>query len=39
MKIESKGTLSFIDKKNGLEGIVVIGKINKKPTDYFEGTI
>lgn len=39
MKIESKGTLIFIDKKNGLEGTVILGKVKKKPSDYFEGEI
>lgn len=37
MKIESKGTLEFIDKINGLVGTVILGKVKKKPTDYFEG--
>jgi len=39
MKIESKGTLTFIDEKNGLVGTVVLGKVKKKPSDYFEGDI
>lgn len=39
MKIESKGTLTFTDKANQLIGTVVLGKIKKRPSDYFEGTI
>ncbi|KAL4471196.1 hypothetical protein ABPG72_007563 [Tetrahymena utriculariae] len=39
LKLESKGTLTFVDQKNSLVGTVVIGKVKKKPTDYLEGQI
>lgn len=33
------GDFEFMDKKNGLRGIVNVGKVNRKPKDYMTGRI
>jgi hypothetical protein len=39
MKIETLGKISFVDKKNQMIALLEIGKVKKKPSDYFIGEI
>lgn len=39
MKTETLGMITFEDKKNFLKSEITIGKVKKKPSDYFQGTI
>lgn len=35
MKNESEGTLDYIDEKNNITCSIPLGKVKKKPSDYF----
>lgn len=39
MKTESQNSLEFIDEINNITAIINIGKVKKKPSDYFTGHI
>ena len=39
MKTETVGSIVFNDIKNKIKTELIIGKVKKKPTDYFEGII
>ena len=39
MQTETIGTITFNDFKNNIKAELTIGKVKKKPSDYFEGNI
>lgn len=39
MKHETLGDILFKDEKNNIECTITIGKVKKKPSDYFDGEI
>jgi len=39
MRAESEGEISFVDEINDIRCTLPLGKMKKKPTDYFFGEI
>ena len=39
MRAESEGELNFVDEINDIRCTLPLGKMKKKPTDYFSGEI
>jgi len=39
MRAESEGELDFVDEINDIRCTLPLGKMKKKPTDYFSGEI
>jgi len=39
MRAESEGKLDFVDEINDIRCTLPLGKMKKKPTDYFSGEI
>lgn len=39
MRHETLGSIEFNDYENNLKCNIVIGKVKKKPSDYFQGEI
>jgi len=36
---ETRGEAEFVDKANKIECVLTFGRVKKKPSDYFQGTI
>lgn len=39
LRSEAYEGITFVDKKNDVKAEIVFGKVKKRPTDFFEGTI